>query len=88
MRHILEEDSLAVLAYLSMCCPRLQGHPSRVQPLRFEQLADVRWQQDVHAAQGAHILPLHKHRMAGVNTNELYKRTETYPSTCRWGRGR
>lgn len=53
----LQEDSLAVLACLSVCCPGLQGHPSGVQTLWAKQLTNVRWQHDVHTALGAHMLP-------------------------------
>lgn len=55
----LEEDPLAVLSCLTVCRPRLQGHPLWVQTLWAKQLTDVRRQHDVHTAVGAQVLPSH-----------------------------
>lgn len=61
----LQEDSLAVLACLSVRCPGLQGHPSGMQTLRAKQLTNVRWQHDVHTALGAHMLPSQTYKHIG-----------------------
>lgn len=93
MGHWLEEDSLAVVAYLSVCGPWLQGHASWVKPLRLKQLTYVRRQQDVHAAKSAHFLPLHIERKAAVSTNAPHIGRAAHIlickllCTCKWGPG-
>lgn len=67
-RNWLEEDSLAVLACLSMSFPGLQGHSFRVQALWAKQLTNVRRQDDVHTALGAQMLPSHTQKKCCINS--------------------
>lgn len=71
--------------------PGLQGHPSGVQTLGPEQLADVGGHHDVDAAVGAHVLPTHTHTGDEKTSDHHHLCTScSRPSTpgpaatCRW----